>query len=122
MLGKIILVIIVVLGLAMAVPSTRATLLEQAAPVMNQFKAKLVPSRLDAMADQLAVRVNRGEGYPSSWESWLQRDFTGDPKDPWGNLYYLQTSRRGFTVGSAGPDGVEGNADDLKVTRNLGGR
>ena len=119
MLGKIFLLLIVVFGIAMAVPSTRATMMEKAAPVMNGFKAKLVPGRLDAMADQLAVRVNRGEGYPSSWESWLQRDFTGEPTDPWGNVYYLQTNRRGFTVGSAGPDGVQGNEDDIKATRDL---
>ena len=119
MLGKIFLVIVVVLGIAMAVPSTRTTLVEKASPILNGVKAKLVPNRLEAMADQLAVRVNRGEGFPSSWESWLQRDFSGDPKDPWGNLYYLQSGRRAFTVGSAGPDGVQGNEDDIKVTRNL---
>jgi len=120
MLGKIILLVIVVLGIAMAVPSTRATLMDKAAPVMNKFRAKLVPSQLKAMADQLAVRVNRGEGYPSSWESWLQRDFTGSPQDPWGHLYYLQTSRSGFTVGSLGPDGAQNTEDDIKETRRLG--
>jgi hypothetical protein len=120
MLGKLILLIILALGIAMAVPSTRATLMEKAAPVMNGFKAKLVPGRLKVMADQLAIRVNRGEGFPSSWEGWLQRDFTGEPQDPWGNVYYLQTSRAGFTVGSMGPDGVQGTEDDIKVTRQLG--
>jgi hypothetical protein len=119
MFGKIILLVILAAGIALAVPSTRAKVMEAAAPVMNRFKAKLVPTRLETMADQLAVRVNRGEGFPSSWESWLNRDFTGAPEDPWGNLYYLQISRRGFTVGCAGPDGVQGNEDDIKVTRDL---
>ncbi len=122
MLGKIILFVILAAGISLAVPSSRATVMEAAAPVMNRFKAKLVPSRLEAMADQLAVRVNRGEGFPSSWESWLRRDFSGAPEDPWGNLYYILPGRRGFTVGSAGPDGVQGNEDDIKVTRNLGDR
>lgn len=121
MVGKILLVILLALGIAMAVPSTRATLMEKASPVLNGFKAKMVPSRLDAMANQLEARVRRGEGFPSSWESWLDRDFTGDPKDPWGNVYYLQAGRRNFTVGSAGPDGVKGNADDIKLSRDLGG-
>lgn len=119
MLGKIILLLIVVLGIGMAIPSTRATMMEKAAPVMDGFKAKLVPSRLEAMADQLEVRVNRGEGFPNSWESWLQRDYSGVPEDPWGNLYYLQQSRRDFTVGSKGPDGVQNNEDDIRVTRQL---
>ncbi|GMV06334.1 MAG: hypothetical protein AMXMBFR53_26100 [Gemmatimonadota bacterium] len=119
MFGKIILLIVVVLGVAMAIPSTRATMMEKAAPVMDGFKAKLVPTRLEAMADQLEVRVGRGEGFPNSWESWLRRDFSGVPEDPWGNLYYLQQNRGSFTVGSAGPDGRENTPDDLKVTRQL---
>ena len=120
MLGKIILLLILALGIGMAVPSTRAKMVDLAAPVMNKFKAKLVPGRLEVMADQLEIRVNRGEGYPSNWEGWLNRDYSSIPQDPWGALYYLQTSRSGFTVGSVGPDGVQGNADDIKVTRKLG--
>jgi hypothetical protein len=119
MLGKIILLLIVVLGIGMAVPSTRAKMTDQAAPFLNKFKAKLVPGRLKVMADQLAIRVNRGEGYPSSWEGWLDRDYTSVPQDPWGALYYLVTSRSGFTVGSKGPDGIQGNGDDITVTRRL---
>jgi len=120
MLGKIILLLIVVLGILMAVPSTRAKMMDKAAPVMNGVKAKLVPKRLEVMADQLAVRVNRGEGFPSSWESWLERDYTGVPEDPWGNLYYLVQGRGSFTIGSKGPDGVQNSADDIKLTRQLG--
>lgn len=120
MLGKIIFLLLVALGAGMAIPSTRATLVEKATPVLDGFKAKLVPRRLEAMADQLEVRVNRGEGFPGNWESWLQRDFSGVPEDPWGSLYYLQQSRGSFTVGSAGPDGRENTEDDIKVSRRLG--
>lgn len=120
MLGKIILILVLAFGIALVVPSSRATVMEKAAPVMNGVKAKLVPSRLETMADQLEVRVNRGEGFPASWEGWLQRDYSGVPEDPWNSLYYLQVSRRSFTVGSMGPDGVQGNEDDIKVTRQLG--
>jgi hypothetical protein len=119
MLGKLILLIIAVLGIGMAVPSTRATMVEKAAPVMNKMKAKLVPGRLEVMADQLEVRVNRGEGFPGNWEGWLRRDYSSVPEDPWGALYYIQTGRGSFTVGSMGPDGVANNDDDIKVTRQL---
>lgn len=119
-MGKILLVIIVVLGIGMAIPSTRATMLEKAAPVMNGFKAKVVPGRLEAMADQLEVRVNRGEGFPNNWEGWLERDFSSVPQDPWGHYYYLQTGRGSFTVGSMGPDGIQNNDDDIRVNRRLG--
>jgi hypothetical protein len=111
--------IIVVLGIAMAVPSTRAMMEEKAAPVMNGVKAKLVPGRLEVMADQLEIRVGRGEGYPNNWPGWLERDYSSAPEDPWGHLYYLQIGRDRFTVGSVGPDGAEGTPDDIKLERRL---
>lgn len=122
MVGKLILVLLVVLGIGMAVPSTRARMEEAAAPVMNGFKAKLVPRRLEAMADQLQTRLQRGEGLPTYWEPWLDREFTGAAEDPWGNIYYLQGGRGSFTVGSKGPDGQENTADDIKVTRRIASR
>lgn len=119
MVGKLILALLVVLGIGMTVPSTRAKMEEAAAPVMDRFKAKLVPTRLEAMADQLEVRLKRGEGFPGNWEAWLDRDYTGAPQDPWGNVYYLQGGRGSFTVGSMGPDGMENTADDIKVMRTI---
>lgn len=120
MMGKLILLVIAVLGIGMAVPSTRAKMAGAAAPLVNKVKAKLVPARLEAMADQLAVRVNRGQGYPDHWENWLRSDYSGVPEDPWGNVYYLAQDRSGFTVGSNGPDGVARTPDDITVRRRLG--
>lgn len=117
MIGKLFLVLLIALGIGMAVPSTRARMEAAAAPLMNTVKGKLVPSRLEAMADQLEVRLRRGEGFPGNWALWLDRDFSGAPEDPWGNVYYLQSGRGSFTVGSMGPDGQENTADDIKVTR-----
>ena len=79
MLGKIFMLLLVALGIAMAVPSTRAQLEEKAAPVLNNFRGKLVPSRLEAMADQLETRANRGEGFPANFNGWLERSFSGAP-------------------------------------------
>ena len=37
------------------------------------------------------------------------------PKDPWGNDYrYVCEDGQNFTITSAGPDGQEGSADDIK--------
>lgn len=119
-MGKIILILVVVFGAAMAIPSTRAKLEDAAAPAMNAFRARIVPGRLETMADQLEVRLERGEGFPGSWEGWLRRDYSSVPEDPWGNLYYLESGRRGFTVGSSGADGVRGNEDDITVERQTG--
>jgi hypothetical protein len=118
-MGKLILILLVVLGASMAIPTTRAKMVEAATPVMNKFKAKLVPDRLDALANELAARLKRGEGYPGDWSGWLRGNFSGVPEDPWGNLYYLTTDRTGFTVGSNGPDGIAHTPDDITVQHRL---
>lgn len=122
MIKKLIFIAIALLGIGMAIPSTRASIVEKARPVLDGFRARVVPGRLDVMADQLEVRVGRGEGFPSNWPGWLERDYSGIPEDPWGNRYYLQTNRAGFLVGSMGPDGIQATDDDITVSRRLGGR
>ncbi len=120
MLGKLFTLLFVALAIAMAVPSTRARLVEEVTPVMDNLRARLVPRRLDVMADQLAVRVGRGEGFPTNFNGWLDRSFSGPPQDPWGNYYFLETRRDRFTVGSLGPDGQKNTADDITLDRRLG--
>ena len=119
MFGKLFLLALAALGIMMAVPSTRTVLEDRARPVTDNLKAKLVPRRLEVMADQLEVRVGRGESFPSNWEGWLRRDFSGAPEDPWGAIYYFRTGRSSFTVGSKGPDGEPNTQDDIKVERRL---
>lgn len=116
-MGKLIFIIIVLLGAGMAFPTTRAMMETKAAPVIDGVKAKVVPGRLEAMADQLEARVGRGEKFPNNWPGWLERDYSSSAQDPWGNLYFLEIGRNDFTVGSAGPDGQEGTPDDIKLTR-----
>ncbi len=39
------------------------------------------------------------------------------PKDPWGSDYiYTKKGNRDFSIHSAGPDGIEGNEDDVYET------
>ena len=58
-------------------------------------------------------------GLPDRFDGWLRRDYSSSEFDPWGNMYYLETSRRGYTVGSMGPDGVQGTEDDTRVERDF---
>lgn len=123
MVKKILGAVIVLLAIGAAIPSTRARMTEAMSPVIDGMKGRIVPRRLDAMADQLDARLRQGQGLPQSWEGWLRRDYTGVPEDPWGNVYYLDTRRRNaYTVGSMGPDGEQGTDDDIIVRREMARR
>ncbi|MBT3326899.1 MAG: hypothetical protein HN396_11710 [Gemmatimonadales bacterium] len=120
MIKNIVVLAFALLAIAMAVPSSRAKIQsDYFAPIVNSVNAKLVPARLDAMTEQLDVRLGRGEGFPGNWEAWLRRDFSGVGEDPWGNAYYLEQGRRGYTVGSMGADGVQGTEDDITATSDV---
>jgi len=123
MIKKLFMLLLFAFGVGAAIPSTRAQMLDAVKPVADNLRARLVPRRLEVMADQLDVRLQRAEGFPNKWDSWLRRDYSGVQDDPWGNIYYLKPGRRSYTVGSNGPDGQIGTPDDITVTRNLpGGR
>lgn len=121
MVKKLLLFLILLLGIAMAVPSTREEIQARAiTPVMDAIGTRLVPRRLEAMANQLDARLARADDLPgANFEGWLRRDYTGPEVDPWGNAWYLQVARRTYTVGSMGPDAQRGTADDITVTRNI---
>ena len=123
MVKKLVMMAFVLLAVGMAVPSTREQIVDFVRPVKDEVGIRLVPRRITTMADQLDVRLGRAEGLPDRFDGWLRRDYSGIPEDPWDNQYYLETSRRNYTVGSMGPDGVQGTDDDITVTRPLpGGR
>jgi len=117
MIKKLFSTAIVAFGVVIAVPSLRADFTAAVRPYVDDVKARFVPSRLRAMADQLDARLRRAEGLPAGFEGWLRRDFTGSPQDVWGNVYYLEAGRRDYYVGSMGPDGVRGTEDDIVEPR-----
>ena len=122
MVKKLIIWLFVALAVAMAVPSTRVAIEARAIqPVMDNIGERIVPGRLEAMANQLDARLRRAEGLPAGFEGWLRRDYTSSELDPWDNVCFLETGRRSYTVGSMGPDGVQGTEDDITVERPLQG-
>ncbi|MSR20173.1 MAG: hypothetical protein EXR91_04235 [Gemmatimonadetes bacterium] len=112
---------LVVLAVAMAVPSTRAQIEDRwITRVTDAIGARLVPRRLVAMADQLDVRLSRGERLPvDNFPAWVHRDYSGPDLDPWDRDWFLQVGRRQYTVGSMGPDGQLGTEDDISESRDL---
>lgn len=121
MVKRVLMLAIAALAIGMAVPSTRARIEGGMDSITDRIGAKLVPRRLDAMADQLDSRLSRGEGLPAGFEGWLRRSYSGTETDPWDNFFYIVQGRRDYTVGSMGPDGEQGTADDITETRRLPG-
>ena len=73
MIKKVFLLAFTAFLIAMAIPSSRARLQQEVfKPIMDDVNGRLVPSRLTTMADQLDFRLNRAEGFPGNWESWLR--------------------------------------------------
>lgn len=120
MIKKLFLLALALLAVAMAIPSTRAEIQRRAiTPVMDEIANRLAPDRLEVMADQLDVRLSRGESLPTNFEGWLRRDYSGPVTDPWERPWYIEVGRRSYTVGSMGADGEQGTDDDIAVTRDL---
>lgn len=117
MVKRLIMLLLLVLAVGMAVPSTRQRMTDALTPIKDGIGLKLVPRRLEVMADQLDVRLGRAEGLPGNFQGWLHRDYSGDELDPWGHFYYVVPGRRDYTVGTMGPDGLQGTDDDVVVTR-----
>jgi Type II secretion system (T2SS), protein G len=123
MIKQLIFLVIIVFGIGMAVPRTRSRIMDSVKPFRDNLVARLVPRRLSVMADQMDIRLGRAEGFPARFSSWLRRDYSGVPEDPWGHEYYLEEERGRYTVGSVGPDAKQGTADDITETRKMpGGR
>ena len=122
MVKRLLLLIVFAFAVAMAVPRSRQQIQDNVfTPIRDDIGTRLVPRRLRAMADQLDVRLGRGERLPEqgAFEVWLRRDFSGPEIDPWGNPWFLSGGRAAYTVGSLGPDGQLGTDDDITERRDL---
>ena len=116
---KLLAALIVAFAIAAAIPSTRGQMRDALSPILDGARAKMVPGRLEAIADQLDGLLANGRPLPGDFQDWLVREYTGGPaQDAWGNYFYLDARRRGgYTVGSLGPDGERGTGDDITLQR-----
>ena len=65
----IFMVLLVLFGVALAIPSSRAKIETNVFhPIRDKVNYKLTPPCLEEMADQLDWRLGRAEGFPSNWE------------------------------------------------------
>ncbi|MFK7741638.1 MAG: type II secretion system protein GspG [Planctomycetota bacterium] len=110
-----IMVVIVILGLlATLVAKNVGGITDEA----NENKAQ---SDISSIADGVRMFYIRKNRLPESLDELVEKDEKGRsslealPDDPWGKPYVLLEgdTSRDFEIISCGPDGTEGNEDDL---------
>lgn len=118
---KIFLMLLVALAAALYFPSSRAVVLEYAAPVLNPAFHLATKAEMEKIARDIQT-YERETGRlpePRLFEDWLEGRYAGDAtRDSWGNTYILVVRPNAFDVVSMGPDGRQGNSDDIVETNN----
>lgn len=123
-----ILFAIVVLAAIWAWPAGRTKLVHVLHPIlthlgpvsdkletpMKKFQAK---TEVKAITSGIEHAREEGKDLPDlrTFSAWLRAHplFDNKDMDPWGNAYYLKGNHPTLMIGSNGPDGVRGNADDI---------
>ncbi len=127
--GRLFLLLLVVLGVALYLPDSRATLAEYARPLANPAYRWMTHQELRQIVDDLEVVQGSGQPLPfrrEDFDAWLDRRYPQPASrvDAWGTRYRMDFTPTHFRVISAGPDGVFGTDDDLwrEAPRRTGGR
>ena len=125
---KKFLAFLLVFAVIWAIPPVRASLIEKLHPLfaklgpvgeraatpMRNYTAR---TQINAVLTNIKQRSEEGRQVPTAqgFERWLREHPPSDKKemDPWGHPYFMTKTSRTYTIGSAGPDGVRGNADDV---------
>lgn len=123
---KKLIVLLAVLAALWTIPAARERMASAAVPLLE----RLGPSgqRLLAPAHRWAARHDVGELLKgmkqdalegrrppdaNAFSAYARSRLEDDGLDPWGRGYWLERQRRSVTVGSNGPDGRKGTADDI---------
>jgi len=128
-MGRVFLFFVVLLGIGLYRPDSRAVILEYTSPLANPALRWMTNQELRQIVDDLDVVQGSGQAFPSrpeEFDAWLNRRYPqeGSRMDAWGTRYRLNVSATHFRVISAGPDGVFGTEDDVfrEAQRRQGGR
>ena len=128
---KYVLIALILLAAGFSIPPVRAKLdpifhplFEKIAPLTTKIKMPYVRWRAKNDAQSILQKLvddqMQGKPIPSPlvFHAWVVQNIHSDShgKDPWGADFYYEKVPHEFKVGSKGPDGVRGNADDIIVT------
>ncbi len=110
------------LGIALYIPTSRAKIITWAAPMMGplyhlETEGELIEIASDLEEEELSSRRLPRSG--SSFNEWLRNRYVGDASttDSWGSLYSLKIWPDSFAVVSLGRDRKLNTDDDLVVAK-----
>jgi hypothetical protein len=122
---KIILAVLVFAGAVASIPALNARVMPLLEPITSRLSARTeqasqpyyVMKANSQMRDVVhTLAQERAEGRPkpkTAKEFTLWQTNNRVPVDPWGNQFYLRLKRDSTIIGSKGPDGTLGTADDV---------
>ena len=125
-MGRLLLLLLVVLGGALYFPETRARLLDRVQPLteplMRPIKVGSTREELRQVGRDLAEVERRFGRIPrdrDAFRDWLYDQYATEEniRDSWGGVYGYQLWPDSFAIRSDGPDGTERTGDDIVVVR-----
>ena len=116
-MGKVILLLLVLLGASLYFPQTRPVVVDTFAPLLNPFLTWQTEAEMDRVGRELQSLNRRGADLPkpgASFHSWMGSTFYGpDRTDSWGIDYTLKVWQDSIGLVSNGPDLEIGTEDDI---------
>jgi hypothetical protein len=119
-MGRLILLVILGLAVAMYFPDSRAALMEKGEPLLRPVLKWNASREMDQIASAIQTEEEDRQRLPDKREyvKFLQEHFTDDVmRDPWGNVYGYEIKADSFSIISDGPDREFKTADDIRDTR-----
>ena len=125
---KTFIIAIAILAALWTAPPARARMLLIAQPALEKLgpvgERLLTPAKvyatkndLSALVRLVAIERNEMRPVPAQHEfgAWAKRKWGEDPIDRWGNAYWIRNAQGNVVLGSNGPDGKRGTADDIQA-------
>ena len=119
-MGKLFLLAIIGLAVALYFPESRATVLEKGEPVLRPMLVWNAEREIEEIIRGLQQVENVERRLPDKreWAKWLDGHYTGDAStDAWGNVYQYEVQDDSFAVASNGPDRALKTEDDIRDVR-----
>jgi hypothetical protein len=116
--GRLLIVLLIVLGAGLYFPQTREWIFERASPLLTPAYVWMTNQELGQIAADLSVLQGSRTDLPTrrgEFDAWMDRRYPGEKSrvDAWGTRYRLEVLSSRFRVISAGPDRTFGTDDDL---------